>query len=70
MRKLSFFTLVFRCLLIYTYTQRQRETHRLNSKSPNAYARYERGKNIPTVEKLNQLMKAIDPGFELILKIA
>ena len=41
---------------------------RLHSKSPNAYARYEQGKSVPTVEKLNQLLKAIDPGCEPILK--
>jgi hypothetical protein len=28
------------------------------------------GKSLPTAEKLNKLMKAIDPGFEPILKIA
>lgn len=59
--------------------KRQREAHRLTlaevarrlgQKSPNAYARYEQGKSLPTVEKLNKLMKAIDPGFELILKVA
>jgi predicted RNase H-like HicB family nuclease len=59
--------------------KRQREAHRLTlaevarrlgQKSPNAYARYEQGKSLPTVEKLNKLMKAIDPGFEPILKVA
>jgi hypothetical protein len=59
--------------------KRQREAHRLTlaevarrlgQKSPNAYARYEQGKSLPTVEKLNQLMKAIDPGFEPILRVA
>jgi transcriptional regulator with XRE-family HTH domain len=43
---------------------------RLKSKSPNAYARYEQGKSVPTVAKLDQLMKAIDPAFEPILKVA
>jgi transcriptional regulator with XRE-family HTH domain len=36
----------------------------------NAYARYEQGKSVPTVEKLNQLMRAIDPGFEPVLRVA
>lgn len=65
--------------LIALMLKRQREAHRLtlmeiarrlHSKSPNAYARYEQGKSVPTVEKLNQLMKAIDPAFEPILKVA
>jgi hypothetical protein len=41
---------------------------RLNSKSPNAYARYEQGKSIPTIEKLEELLKAIDPKLEAILR--
>lgn len=66
-------------LLIALMLKRQREAHqltlmevarRLKSKSPNAYARYEQGKSVPSVEKLNELMKAIDPGFEPILKVA
>lgn len=66
-------------ILIALMLKRQREAHhltlmevarRLHSKSPNAYARYEQGKSIPTVEKLNQLMKAIDPEFEPILRVA
>ena len=65
--------------LIALMLRRQREAHhltlmemaqRLNSKSPNAFARYEQGKSIPTIEKLNELMKAIDPAFEPILKVA
>jgi predicted RNase H-like HicB family nuclease len=65
--------------LIALMLKRQREAHhltlvelanRLGQKSPNAYARYEQGKSVPTVEKLKELMKAIDPGFEPVLKIA
>jgi hypothetical protein len=65
--------------MIALMLKRQREAHRLTlaevakrlgQKSPNAYARYEQGKSLPTVEKLNRLMKAIDPGFEPILKVA
>jgi hypothetical protein len=66
-------------VIVALMLKRQRESHhltllevsrRLGQKSPNAYARYEQGKSLPTVEKLNQLMKAIDPGCEPILKIA
>ena len=66
-------------VLIALMLKRQREAHhltlmevarRLGQKSPNAYARYEQGRSVPTMDKLNELMKAIDPGFEPILKIA
>jgi predicted RNase H-like HicB family nuclease len=66
-------------VIVALMLKRQRESHhltllevarRLGQKSPNAYARYEQGTSLPTVEKLNQLMKAIDPGCEPILKIA
>jgi transcriptional regulator with XRE-family HTH domain len=59
--------------------KRQREAHRLtivevarrlDQKSPNAYARYEQLKSLPTLEKLNKLMKTVDPAFEPILKVA
>jgi predicted RNase H-like HicB family nuclease len=65
--------------MIALMLKRQREAHhltlvevakRLGQKSPNAYARYEQGKSLPTLEKLNKLMKAIDPAFEPILKVA
>ena len=41
---------------------------RLNSKSPNAYAQYEQGKVKPSMDKLVELMRAIDPEFEPVLK--
>lgn len=41
---------------------------RLNSKSPNAYAQYEQGKVKPSMDKLVELMRAINPGFEPVLK--
>lgn len=41
---------------------------RLRSKSPNAYAQYEQGKISPSVDKLIELLKALDPDFEPILK--
>ncbi len=65
--------------LIALMLRRQREAHgltlqevarRLGQKSPNAYARYEQGKSVPTVEKLGELMRAIEPGIEPILRVA
>ena len=40
---------------------------RLGAKSPNAYARYERGDSSPTLEKLGELMAAVSPGCDLVL---
>jgi len=41
---------------------------RLGVASRNAYARYERGDAVPTVEKLDELLKATAPGGELVLR--
>ncbi len=41
---------------------------RLGVASRNAYARYERGDAVPTVEKLDELLKATEPGGELVLR--
>ena len=41
---------------------------RLGAKSPDAYARYERGDSCPTLEKLSELMAAISPGCDFVLQ--
>ena len=41
---------------------------RLGAKSPNAYARYERGDSCPTLEKLSELMAAVSPGCDFVLQ--
>lgn len=41
---------------------------RLHSKSPNAYARYEQGAAVPTVSKLEELLKAIDPNLDIVIR--
>jgi hypothetical protein len=41
---------------------------RLGVASRNAYARYERGDAVPTVEKLDELLRATAPGGELVLR--
>ena len=43
---------------------------RLGQSSPNSYGRYENGKNIPTLEKFDKLLEAIDPNLSSVLKIA
>jgi len=43
---------------------------RLGVASRNAYARYERGNAVPTVEKLDDLLRATAPGGELVLRAA
>ena len=40
---------------------------RLGAKSHNAYARYEQGKSVPTIEKFNQLLSAISPDRDFVL---
>jgi len=40
---------------------------RLGARSRNAYARYERGVSVPTVEKLDELLRAVAPGREIVV---
>ncbi len=65
--------------LIALLLRRQRERHgltlseaaeRLGQRSRNAYARYEQGKAVPSVEKLEQLLKAIAPDQRIVWRIA
>jgi hypothetical protein len=58
--------------------RRQREAHelslaevskRLGQKSRNAYARYERGASVPTIEKLQRLLSIVT-GRDFVLKAA
>jgi len=41
---------------------------RLNSNSPTAYAQYEQGKRSPSLGKLRDLLHAIDPKLDAVLK--
>ncbi len=41
---------------------------RLGAVSRNAYARYERGDVVPTVEKLDALLKATSPGGDFVIR--
>lgn len=43
---------------------------RLGQSSPNAYARYEQGRAMPSVEKLEQLLKAIAPDQRIVWRLA
>lgn len=65
--------------LIALMLRRQREKYgltleqmaqRLGSTSPNTFARYEHGKARPTLAKLLELMKAIDPELVPLLSLA
>ncbi len=40
---------------------------RLGAKSRNAYARYEQGTSVPTVEKLDKLLQAVAGGRDFVL---
>lgn len=63
-------------LMIRLLLQRQRQisglslaaaAERLGAKSRNAYARYERGTSVPSVEKLDQLLRAVSPRKDFVL---
>ena len=41
---------------------------RLGSSSLNAYARYERGEAVPSMEKLDALLKAASPGGDFVIR--
>lgn len=65
-------------LLLALLLRRQRERHgltlaeaarRLGQTSPNAYARYEQGRAMPTVEKLGRLLDAVAPDQRLVWRI-
>ena len=43
---------------------------RLGQSSKNAYARYEQGKAMPSVEKLEQLLQAIAPDQKIVWRFA
>ena len=40
---------------------------RLGMSSRNTYARYEQGKSVPSVEKLNDLLRAVCPETEIVI---
>ena len=65
--------------LVALLLRRQRERHgltlaeaadRLGQRSRNSYARYEQGKAMPTVEKLEQLLKAVAPDQRIVWHFA
>ena len=41
---------------------------RLGARSRNAHARYEQGVSVPTVDKLDELLRAVAPGRDLVLQ--
>ena len=42
--------------------------NRLGVSSRNTYARYEQGRSVPTVEKLNELLHAVCPHSEFVIE--
>ncbi|MBN1425913.1 helix-turn-helix transcriptional regulator [Candidatus Fermentibacteria bacterium] len=40
---------------------------RMNARSLNAYARYEQGRSVPTVQKLSELVAAVSPDRDFVL---
>lgn len=41
---------------------------RLGAKSRNAYARYEQGVSVPTVQKLDELLRAVAPQRDIVVR--
>lgn len=63
-------------VLVSLFLRRQRERSglslseaalRLGARSRNAYARYERGTSMPSLEKLAELYQAVAPGRDIVL---
>ncbi len=63
--------------LVAVLLRRQREkhgmslsevAHRLGARSKTAYARYEQGRTVPTVEKLFELLAAVAPGEDFVFQ--
>jgi DNA-binding XRE family transcriptional regulator len=40
---------------------------RLGAKSRNTYARYEQGRSVPSFEKLNELLHAVNPQSDIVI---
>jgi hypothetical protein len=66
-------------VLLALLLRRQRERHgltlaqaaeRMGQRSKNAYARYEQGRSMPTVEKLEELLRAIAPDQKMVWHFA
>ena len=64
--------------LLALLLQRQRQAHglslkdvadRLGMRSRNAYARYEQARSVPTLPKLEELLKAVNPDAELLVRV-
>ncbi|MFC1825149.1 helix-turn-helix domain-containing protein [Thermodesulfobacteriota bacterium] len=62
--------------LVSLLLQRKREisglslsqvANRLGMSSRNTYARYEQGKSVPSVEKLNDLLHAVSPDTDIVI---
>ena len=41
---------------------------RLGAKSRNTYARYESGRSVPSLEKLDDLLRAVSPGKDFVIQ--
>jgi DNA-binding XRE family transcriptional regulator/predicted RNase H-like HicB family nuclease len=63
--------------LVAVLLRRQREKHglslsevarRLGARSKTAYARYEQGRSVPSVEKLFELLAAVSPRRDFVLR--
>jgi DNA-binding transcriptional regulator YiaG len=66
-------------LLIALALRRQRQAsglslaqvaRRMGARSRNTYARYEQGVSVPTIEKLNELLRVVTSGRDVVLRLS
>ena len=48
----------------------EKVAHRMGATSKTAYARYEQGETMPSIEKLSEILEALFPGEAPLLKLA
>lgn len=64
----AFYALVLRRQRLARGLSLREISERLGMKSRNAYARYEQGRAVPTIQKFAELLKAVNPSIELVVR--
>ncbi len=64
----AFYALVLRRQRLARGLSLREVSERLGMKSRNAYARYEQGRAVPTIQKFAELLKAVNPSIELVVR--
>ena len=64
----AFLAFIFSRIRIEKKLNTREAALKLNSKSPNTLGRYEQGKAIPRLDTLEEILKALNPKINLILR--